>query len=119
MSPAGVASTWPPLPGAVPNTTLPPDQAWPTGVTSLDSPPRTLSTHTRSSRVAMCASEPMPTWYLKSPRPCLFTRVPRLCGLHQSQAGGDLCTTAGPHPPIGLLRVVDHLADVGVEAEEP
>jgi hypothetical protein len=40
-------------PGEVPNTTLPPEKAWLTGVTSLDSPPRMLSTHTRSSRVAI------------------------------------------------------------------
>ena len=33
----------------------------PTGVTSLDSPPRMLSTHTRSCRVAIWASELMPT----------------------------------------------------------
>ncbi len=56
-----VSSTAPPLPGAVPKTTLPPEYAWLTGVTSLDSPPRMLSTQTRSSRDATCVSELMPT----------------------------------------------------------
>src|SRR6186713_2043454 len=67
MLPAGVSSTWPRRPGEVPNTTLPPLQAWPTGVTSLDSPPRTLSTHTRASRVAIRASDSMPVKYLNGP----------------------------------------------------
>ena len=60
-SPIGVFSFWPPRPGEVPKTTLPPEKAWLTGVTSLDSPPRMLSTQTRSSRVATLASVSMPT----------------------------------------------------------
>src|SRR3712207_8777245 len=72
MSPTGVLSLWPRRPGEVPNTTLPPEKAWLTGVTWLDSPPITLSTHTRSRRFATCSSEPMPTEYLKSPTPRLY-----------------------------------------------
>ena len=34
-SPIGVFSFWPPRPGEVPKTTLPPEKAWLTGVTSL------------------------------------------------------------------------------------
>src|SRR5215471_4368968 len=77
MLPIGVVNARPRRPGDVPNTTLPREYAWPTGVTSLDSPPRMLRTHTRSSRVATCASELNPTKYLKSPTPCLYMPSPR------------------------------------------
>ena len=60
MSPAGVFSTWPERPGEVPNTTLPPEKAWLVGVTCRLSPPMMFSTQTRSSGVAMSASERMP-----------------------------------------------------------
>src|SRR3954452_11419251 len=112
MSPAAVASVWPPLPGAVPNTTLPPDQAWPTGVTSLDSPPRMLSTQTRSSRVAIWSRELMPTWYLKLPTPCLNIVSPPVClWVYGLGSGGrrhryaelrrNLVASASLHPGIG------------------
>ena len=72
MSPTAVCIFVPPRPGDVPNTTLPPEYSWLTGVTSEDSPPRMLSTHTRSLRVAIWASELMPTKNLKSPIPFLY-----------------------------------------------
>src|SRR5437773_952785 len=75
MLPRLVSSACPRRPGDVPNTTLPPEYACPTGVTSLDSPPRMFSTHTRSSRVAICASELTPTKYLKLAAPCLYIAI--------------------------------------------
>src|SRR3954470_11085237 len=124
MLPQGVSSIWPFRPGEVPNTTLPPLQAWLTGVTSLDSPPRMLSTQTRSSRVATLANESMPTKYLKPAMPSLYTarspiRVAAGSGrLARAQTLGDLLAPAALHPAVGGLGVVDHLADGGIEAEE-
>src|SRR5919106_889505 len=106
MSPIGVLSVWPVRPGEVPKTTLPPEKAWLTGVTWLDSPPRMFRTQTRSSRVATLASESMPTKYLNPRMPCLPIAPPHLLA------------PARLHPAIGGLGVVDHLADRGIEAEE-
>src|SRR3712207_113397 len=115
MSPAGVDSFWPRRPGEVPKTMLPPEKAWLTGVTSLDSPPMMFSTHTRSSRVAILARLSMPTKYLKPAIPCLYIRVSSLFrrrsgGLARTDAPGDLFTPARPHPAVGGLGVIDDLA---------
>src|SRR5688572_26933112 len=115
MLPAGVSSTWPRRPGEVPNTTLPPLQACPTGVTSLDSPPRMLSTHTRSSRVAIRASESMPVKYLKLPT---FFLVMVFSSSRQLHGAGHFRAPAAAHPPIDPPRVVDDLAHRRVEAED-
>src|SRR2546423_6080355 len=83
-----------------------------------------LSTQTLSSRDAICASELMPTWYLKSPtlRRCSWDGMGRSPsggdGSCDAECGGDLVAPAGLHPRVGLLRVLDDLAHVRVEAEE-
>jgi hypothetical protein len=61
MSPRVVFSTWPPRPGEVPKATLPPEKTWLVGVTWRLSPPRMLSTQTRSPREARSVSDSMPT----------------------------------------------------------
>src|SRR5262245_20893750 len=128
--PMGVSSTCPRRPGEVPKTTLPPEYACPTGVTSLDSPPRMVSTHTRSTRVAICASELMPTKYLKSLMPrrsiapsCAFCKVVTACAPSGSlpnalEPGRDPLTPAALHPGVHGLGVADHAAHIGIESKE-
>src|SRR5512145_1715543 len=115
MLPAGVSSTCPWRPGEVPNTTLPPEYAWLTGVTSLDSPPRTLSTQTRSCRVATSSSELMPTKYLNGPTPRRYMSSSFERKAHRPR---QFCSPSPFHPLVRGERVVDHLAHRRVEAEE-
>src|SRR5262249_46781409 len=101
-----------------------------------------LSTHTRSSRVATCASELIPTKYLKSPTPCLYIlhllcdRCPTESGAptlrrhglpgfrrahgrcRQAELSSHLLAPACLHPGIGRLGVVDDFAHVRVEPED-
>jgi hypothetical protein len=78
--------------------------------------------------VAICASELMPTKYLKSPTPRLYI-VPR--NDRHRAAGSGPCASAWPpptpssrfrparfHPGVDRACVVDYLAHVRVEAED-
>src|SRR5438105_7015611 len=113
-----VSSVCPPRPGEVPNTMLPPEYRWPTGVTSLDSPPRILSTQTRSCRVAIWASELMPTKYLKSPTPDLYTPISQELGcFEQLECLRHRVAAARAHPRIDCAGVAHHFAHGGVKAE--
>src|SRR6266567_6681885 len=94
-----------------------------------------LSTHTRSSRVATCASELMPTKYLKSPTPRRYIRPPAARLMHwllslqalpclslrsragQIELGRDLLAPPGLHPGVDRLRIINDFAHIRVEAE--
>src|ERR1700759_1186840 len=83
-----------------------------------------LSTHTRSSRVAICASELMPTKYLNWLLVCLYMSLSSgLSRFGFSRWRADPCCDLGSataaHPRIRLPCVLDDLTDVGIESEQP
>src|ERR1700730_6286489 len=78
-----------------------------------------LSTQTRSSRVAICASEWMPTKYLKWLLPCLYMSISLgLSRFTRADSGCNLGPAAGLHPCVRLPCVLNDFTDVGVESEQ-